>query len=283
MNGYDVKVLADSLSPANVRLTTFEVTFPRFILAEFNTHRVLSRNSASSRAIPVHKQVERVLTTPFVPEEWGSAQKGMVPGNSIAEWKALLADALWKGARYPAVWAAKGLEKLNVHKSYANRLLEPWMWHTVIVSATKWDNFFALRMDEGAQAEFRIAATAMYAAYMQSEPEILSRGDEHLPLVFDEDKAALPPTDWAMLSAGRCARVSFDRQHDAEPRSDSMKRGLRLTKGGHWSPWEHQAMVMDSDLAKPFNGNFHGDWAQARKFFDYEDNFNSLKKYGAKT
>ena len=48
------KVIADSVSPKGIRLVTIECQFPRFILAQVNTHRVFSRNSASSRAIPIH-------------------------------------------------------------------------------------------------------------------------------------------------------------------------------------------------------------------------------------
>src|SRR3954470_20670742 len=80
---FDVKILADSRSPADYRLTTLEATFPRFILAEFNTHRSFSRNSASSRAIPITKQVRRVLEQPYVPIEFGSNQPGMQAGAAL--------------------------------------------------------------------------------------------------------------------------------------------------------------------------------------------------------
>jgi hypothetical protein len=58
---HSTKILADSISPDGVRLTTLEVVMPRIVLAEFNTHRMLSRNSASSRAIPIEKMIRMVI------------------------------------------------------------------------------------------------------------------------------------------------------------------------------------------------------------------------------
>src|SRR3954452_20646798 len=160
--GFEAKVLADSVSPAGHRLTTLEATFPRIVLAEFNTHRVFSRNSASSRAIPVVKQLLRVLDAPYVPDEFGSNQPGMQAGPPLEGLKAQLARQEWLRARdsaaahalrmiaYPGicsenadnatlVQAVRELTDtkpdnswLNVHKQLANRLLEPFMWHTLI-------------------------------------------------------------------------------------------------------------------------------------------------------
>lgn len=276
MNDFHADILADSISPLGYRLTTFEITFPRFILAEFNTHRVFSRNSASSRAIPIHKQIERVIHSPFVPLGFGSAQKGMSAGDDLAGWKAWVARQIWLNARWPSAGAAKLLEKLDVHKSFANRLLEPWLWHTVIVTATEWDNFFALRTDEGAQPEIRKIAGMMQAAYWWSRPKTLGIGETHLPLVFPEDKQALSILEQFYLSAGRCARVSFDRQHDSEGYKKSLDRAKMLTSSGHWSPTEHQAMV-SKELESHLSGNFQGDWIQWRKTFDHEDSYAKLK------
>src|ERR1044072_6059739 len=100
---FDAKVLADSRSPAGRRLTTLEATFPRFVLAEFNTHRVFSRNSASSRAIPIAKQLRRVLDDPSVPIEFGSNQPGMQAAEPLAGEKLEAAEAEWLGARDDAV------------------------------------------------------------------------------------------------------------------------------------------------------------------------------------
>jgi len=238
---FDAKVLADSRSPTGYRLTTLEATFPRFVLAEFNTHRVFSRNSASSRAIPIAKQLRRVLEEPYVPIEFGSNQPGMQAGAALSGAKRDAAEREWLLARDDAVRRVLGLvadpdaisadddlfealgqveeairnraqpdEWLNVHKQVANRLLEPFMWHTVIVTATEWDNFWNLRCHPDAQPEIRLTAEAMRAAIEASEPAELGLNDWHLPLIRPEDREqATSIEDLIKISAGRCARVSY--------------------------------------------------------------------------
>src|SRR6185369_7117160 len=71
------EIVADSINEKGNRITSFIVTFPRIILAEKNTHRVFSRNSASSRAIPFPKMVKSVRENPFIPIAWQKDHKGM--------------------------------------------------------------------------------------------------------------------------------------------------------------------------------------------------------------
>ncbi|HMT68769.1 MAG TPA: HNH endonuclease [Saprospiraceae bacterium] len=142
------KILADSVNPQGDRLTTMVVTFPRFILAELNTHRMFSRNSASSRAIPFEKMVKMVEENPFIPIAWQKDHKGM-QGNEYFQSETgenvhKLVEG-WLDARNSAVQIATGLHNSNVTKQLCNRLLEPFMWHTVIISATGFSNFFELR------------------------------------------------------------------------------------------------------------------------------------------
>ena len=167
------KIIADSISPEGVRLTTMEVRFHRFVLAEFNTHRVFSRNSASSRAIPVRKQIERIQTDLAYPVSWPVEQKGMQGGAEMSPGLRIDARDTWHKAMGAAVKAVRSLtdrEDSPLHKSVANRLLEPWMWHTVVCTATAWQNFFDLRLDVDAQPEIRVAAEAMKKAYDASTP-----------------------------------------------------------------------------------------------------------------
>jgi hypothetical protein len=148
---YNVEILADSLSPQGHRLTTMKITFPRFILAEFNTHRMFSRNSASSRAIPFAKMVKTVEENPFIPIAWQKDHKGMQGSEYITDDNDYGAIACckedWLKARDNAVVIARDLNYLGVTKQLCNRLLEPFMWHTVIVTSGKegLDNFFNLR------------------------------------------------------------------------------------------------------------------------------------------
>src|ERR1044072_9346325 len=100
---YSVRVLKDSISPVGARLTTMEVTLPRLVLAEFNTHRVFSRNSASSRAIPVEKMLKKIQEDPFIPVYWGKNQKGMQANEELTIEEQLLAQKEWLVARDYAV------------------------------------------------------------------------------------------------------------------------------------------------------------------------------------
>lgn len=274
---YDVKVLADSIGPHDIRLTTLEATFPRFILAELNTHRMLSRNSASSRAIPTEKQIEKVMNDPFIPE-FNTRVTGMGVGEPLSPRENRRMQSKWLEAREAAVRAAEGF--LHVDKSRANRLLEPFMWHTAIVSATDWDNFYALRCHPAAQPEFRKIAEMMRDAMILSSPDKLDWDDWHLPLVdpVRDLNNPLDPADWqrqlAEASAGRCARVSYDKQHEDDTLDASRERWATLASFGHWSPGEHPAQCSEdyNELDYEYHGNFQG-WRQLRKFYPGEAKF----------
>lgn len=140
-------IIADSLNEKGQRLTTMMVTFPRFILAELNTHRTLSKNSASSRAIPFTKMVEAVQDNPFVPIAWQKSHTGMQGTEYLTNEKDIKsAEERWLIARDTAIEQAKVLhEGKGVTKQLCNRLLEPFMNHTVLITATEWENFFNLR------------------------------------------------------------------------------------------------------------------------------------------
>jgi thymidylate synthase ThyX len=302
---FDAKVLADSRSPAEFRLTTLEVTFPRFILPEFNTHRVFSRNSASSRAIPIAKQLRRVIEDPYVPIEFGSNQPGMQAGPPLAGEAKLAAEGEWLRARDDAVRHVLGLVSrpdavprsddllgcveqieearqdhsrpqgwLNVHKQVANRLLEPFMWHTVIVSATEWDNFWNLRCHPDAQPEIRRVAMEMRAAIDASVPAELDPNEWHLPLIGPADREeASSAMDLVKISAGRCARVSYLTHAGKRDLSADIALHDRLLESGHMSPMEHPAQPLSAvDLKKSeWSGNFRG-WRPYRKLIPAEDN-----------
>ena len=258
--GFAARVLTDSISPAGIRLTTLEVRFPRFVLSEFNTHRVFSRNSASSRAVPTNKMVERVLENPAMPVEWGVNKAGMSASEALSAEQAEEAKAEWLRARDSAVAHVRNLQKFNVHKQVINRILEPFMWHTVIVSATEWENFFKLRLAENAQPEIRVAAQQMRAAMDASTPKSVAIGAWHLPLVQDDERT-LPIEQLKKVSAARCARVSYlthDGKRDIEK---DLELCERLWSDRHLSPFEHVATPSgDSN----FHANFRG-WIQMRK------------------
>src|ERR1035437_4854050 len=164
----EAKIICDSISPEGVRLTTMEVKIHRFVLAEMNTHRVFSRNSASSRAIPVKKLLERVKNDPAMPVFWGKNQAGMGAVEELDPDTKQMVLNVWLVARDQMVSAVEKLQNLGLHKQLTNRLLEPWLWHTAIISSTEWTNFFgqrcALNPETGqpyAQPEMHFAAMAM--------------------------------------------------------------------------------------------------------------------------
>lgn len=141
------EIVADSLSPQGDRLTSLLITFPRIILAEINTHRMLSKNTSSSRAIPFMKMVEVVRENPFVPIAWQKTHPGMQGSEYLDERGVEVSTSTWLVARNKAVEQAEHLVKRDVTKQLANRLLEPFMWTTMLITGSKegWDNFFELR------------------------------------------------------------------------------------------------------------------------------------------
>lgn len=292
------KVITDSMSLDGTRLTTFEVRFHRFVLAEFNTHRVFSRNSASSRAIPFPKQLEKIEAFPAIPVSFPAEQRGMQGGEEVEPRGTV--EAAWLLARNDAVTNAKFLHSMGVHKSVVNRLLEPFMWHTAIVTSTAWDNFFRQRCHKDAQPEIQAPAKLMQQAYNESTPVFLREGEWHLPYIQPgedfmgltvEVGGCLPGVDEPeeferveleirkYISAARCARVSY-LTHDGarDPLKDLELYDRLVTRDNtedpeHWSPLEHVATpanwnkhVVDVDgleLVLPKVGNFLG-WKQHR-------------------
>ncbi len=293
---YEAKIVLDSISEAGDRLTTMEVTFPRMVLAEFNTHRMFSRNSASSRAIPVEKQLARIKADPFIPIYWGKNQSGMQAAVELDEVGIKLAKMDWLVARNMMVSQVESLLSLGLHKQITNRLLEPFMWQTVIVTATDWSNFFALRANPDAQPEIRVIAEMMKEVYEESQPTLLKLGEWHLPYIQPEERdGVFEFTENARrISAARCARVSY-LTHDGKRDLDAdIVLYDRLVGGGHMSPLEHVATpagferVMDSigqeyvtqaeaEKPRPYFGNFRG-WKQLRKFTPGEHDFSLVGK-----
>jgi len=254
------KVIADSISPLGHRLTTLEVTMHRYMLPEFNTHRAFSRNSASSRAIPVHKMMAKLADTPALPIGFRAEQKGMQAGPYLPKDIQDQARDIWLAARDSAVESAEQLVRLGVHKSIVNRLLEPFLPHTVIVSATDWRGFFAQRSNYLAQDEIRWLANKMEDCVEFSDPHELDFGAWHLPYLTGDEAGQLGEIAACQVSAARCARVSY-LTHDGrrDPAEDiNLYQRLVSADPPHASPLEHVATP-----ALNGTGNFTG-WRQLR-------------------
>ncbi len=264
---YRAEVICDSLSPEGIRLTTLSIRFPRIILAELNTHRMLSKSAASSRAIPVKRMIEMVEADPFIPEVWGSNKAGMQAGEEVSDDQALAATESWKIAIRNAITWAKDLAGYNIHKQHVNRLLEPFSWTSVVITGTDWKNFFNLRDSNLAQPEMQKIAGLMREAMEASQPSNLLYSQWHLPYISEEEKnSPILPEDLRKYSAARCARVSY---RDFDGNIDLIK-DLRLSSqllaDKHMTPFEHQAKPGSSEV---YYGNFRG-WRQARKFIPGE-------------
>lgn len=272
----NARVLADSVTEFGDRVTTLEVTHARSILAELNTHRVFSRNGASSRAVPYPKTRDRVLNDPFIPS-FRSEQKGMQGGGEIVSLKQARVE--WLLTRNEAVKGADRLHQLGVHKTQLNRLLEPFMWQTTIITGSNFDSFFEQRCHPDADDPIRWAAEAMQTAYNSSTPRVVLHGGWHLPLIHQEDIELLHPVgltsereiDWATLckiSAARCARVSYLTHGGVRDHNKDLELYKRLTthRPGHWSPLEHVATP--ASLNEWNRGNLSG-WHQLRHIVEY--------------
>ena len=240
------KVICDSISPSRVRLTTLELHYHRFVHSEMMTHRMFSRNASSSRAIPVDRMIKQVKENPAMPIHWGKNQAGMQAREEIE--CPTLAQDVWKYASELAVDRAYELKDLDTHKQIVNRVLEPFQWIKVIVTATEWDNFFKLRLHKDAQPEMMVLAEHMKKAMDESIPVELHPGEWHLPYVdlADFDDSGDPITEALKCSAARCARISFLNHDNSTPNIEKdIKLADMLLAAGHMSPWEHIATPME--------------------------------------
>lgn len=145
MNQIKAEIKADSINTRGDRITSMLLTLPRFILAELSKHRMFSMSSASSRAIPFKKMVEMVKDDPFVPIAFQADHKGMQGTEYLTGDDAKFARNRWLQIAAETTHNAHFIHNVNVTKQLCNRILEPFMWHQVLVTATEWDNFFELR------------------------------------------------------------------------------------------------------------------------------------------
>ena len=283
--GFEVKIIADSISTEDIRLTTWQLKYPRFIHAEFMTHREFSRNASSSRAIPVKKMIEMVRDEPAMPIHWGMNQPGMQAEIELTGTSREVMIHRWQEAAQDAATNAEIMLECNAHKQVINRILEPFQWISVVMSTTRLSNFFGLRCHKDAQPEIKHLGDEMHCAYTEGLPTLLLPGEWHLPYINDDDRATAydycqgAPYDTLELlkkmSAARCARVSYLTHEGKVPNLQAdldLYHRLVGSQPMHSSPTEHQAtpdtLVYVEDSLRPSNpdlhGNFHG-WIQHRK------------------
>jgi thymidylate synthase ThyX len=310
----NAKILLDSVNPTGNRITSWILTYPRFFHSEVMTHRAFSRNAASSRAIPVKRMIDDIRQNCAMPIFWGKNQAGMQAkeelddivkrreivvspvGNGLDPYKLTVTDKHaakheWLAARDSAIKHAEKMLELGVHKQIANRILEPFMHMTVIITGTEFENFYALRAHPDAQPEFQDLGYKMLDIYQLSEPKKLKAGEWHIPFgdnvndqrLVDCDAFAKETEGMALglgggykdyislfkikIATARCARVSYLNFEGKDDYNKDIELHDILAKSGHWSPFEHSAMALSTS---EYSGNFKG-WKQYRKTFNEEN------------
>lgn len=223
------------------RIVTFELHYPRFIHSELLTHRVFSKNSSSSRAIPWVKMKELVINNFATPTFYGKNKSGMQASESLNEKEIERCDEIIGGHFENTLRALDALYQVGLHKQHLNRYLEPFAPMKTILTGTDFKNFFALRCDFNAQPEIQELAYAMKEAMEKSTPKLLVEGEWHLPFVCEEEKKTLSTNDCLILSVGRCASVSYRNQVETLDKAREIYNRLTSSKPIHASPFEHQA------------------------------------------
>lgn len=289
----EAKVIEDSISESGKRITTLQVKFHRFILPEFLTHRVFSRNFSSSRAIPTKKLLEQVRYDPATPVHWGKNQPGMqaveeLTGNDFNKAKSAWVESAGSAANIAEYMAASG-----AHKQIVNRIIEPYLWVQGVVTSTEWDNWFELRAHEDAQPEIHALALEMKQAMDNSTPRGLKSGQWHLPYITEAERNDSFFTEieanrnmLKKISAARCCRVSYLKHDGAAPNvNEDLELFMRLAGAAplHASPLEHQATPdtynQHIGWENPAgHGNFKG-WIQHRKVWEKQFTANSVRIY----
>jgi len=261
MSQTSAKIIKDTINSWGARITTYEISAPRFLLAEVNTHRVIAKSAASSRAIPIKKRIEMVREAPFVPKTFGKNRAGMQATEELTDGDALAAMSAWLAAADAAVMYAMDLEMAGVHKQQANRILEPFTYFQGVLTATEWDNFFRLRNHSDAQPEFQELASIMQRLYETSTPVL---NEVHLPY-SDDIPAGNDLRTAMMVSSARCARVSYKTFSGVTSTPDvDLDLCEKLISSGHMSPFDHVAI---SDSATLRDGMYWWDAPRNHRHF----------------
>ena len=272
-------------------IITYELEYHRYIHAELMTHRMFSRNSMSSRAIPIERMLDLVETSPAVPIHWGAKQAGMQADNEctnevdLGYGNVLASDEAWFYGIECMKDLASAFDKAGYHKQIVNRLLEPFQMIKVIVTSTCFDNFFNLRLHKDAQPEIKELATCMYKAFTSSKPRILSHGEWHLPYykngywsvsadlsddydsygLLDQnkhltDEEGITLEQAIKISCSCCAQVSYRKNDDSLEKANLVFDRLILSEPVHASAFEHCATPNPDPFPKVYIDDTDLEW-----------------------
>ena len=290
LGNISAEIIQDSIHKHN-RITSFELEYPRFIHAEFMTHRQFSRNAASSRAIPIEKMHKHISENMAMPIHWGINEAGMQANTQLVGRE--LGDAInnWQVACDMAIHNSRMLMLSRLHKQIANRVTEPFQMMKTVVTATEWNNWYWLRNHVDAQPEIHELAKIMYELQQQSIPLELGENEWHLPyirrdktansIMYFTDNEAIGLQDAKQVSASCCAQVSYRRLDDSLEKAKMIFDRLINSEPVHASPIEHQATpIISTDSGQwpvgvthkdrdnnLWSGNFKH-WIQNRQLFN---------------
>lgn len=260
----------------NPRTTTFKITMPKYLVAEFNTHRALSRNSFSSRAVPSDKAADYAYSNMFMPDKWLENQAGMqAKSTELPYFKKLLATLIWKSTAKVCVWSSKSLFKLGLHKQWSGRMLEWFMPTIIIATATDWQNFIMLRNHPSAQPEIQEVAKQIERLLKDSFPHCLKVGQWHIPFIdthhgdyfgYYLNGLSIDTETALKISASICAQISYRKSDTSLEKALSIYNRLIESEPKHLSPFEHQAYYASSE---EYSVDFQGNLRYAHQYRKY--------------
>ena len=284
--GISAEVIADSINKHGDRITSMQLHYHRFIHAEFLRQRMLSHSVSSSRAIPVKKMMDQVEGDFACPIYWGRNEPGMSASEEVPQPRGNGFDVMWGDFANSNCTFAKMMEEKELHKQIANRVLEPFQFINQVVTATDYDNFYYLRLDNAAQPEIQELAKVMYEAMKNSIPVLLLETEYHLPFISDKIKSKHSKENQIKISASLCAQHSYRVSDPTLGKAKIIYDKLVNSRPLHASPFEHIAKpfkdqeyelrLKQKDIMK--NGlmklDFDSDYAETKsKIIMYEGNF----------
>lgn len=271
-------------------IVTWELVYPRMIHAELLTHRMFSRNSASSRAIPISKVVEMVRSDMAVPSHWGANQPGMQAKEELDGFALLGVMDLWCDAALAAANFSEGMAALGAHKQVANRITEPFQWMKVVLTYTEGNNWYWLRDHTDADPTIHALAQKMVESLEASSPFVIYPGEWHVPYVTrmrdaggiryltdtyiadDEFEVQYLTEEEALaVSSSCCAQVSYRTLDLSLSKAKMIYGRLVDSEPVHASPFEHQATPMK--YARVCKDVLHQGWQEGITHMDREGMF----------
>ncbi len=254
------KIILDSICPTSKgksRLITVQTTSPKWLDAEIEKHRMLSSNSSSSRALPVKAQLDAVATDPYIPQDVRHPEKGMQGHERIEHPRGF--ELMVKDLASQTVSLLKLREaSTQYHKQHVNRYLEPFSIQSKVITGNyeAFQGMLKLRMSKFADPAIQRWAEAVDAAIKLSEPQKLGEWMWHLPYIDIEEMGEVEDIrTLCLMSAARCAKVSYKNEGNTYPIAKEVKFAERLLRDQHMSPFEHQAkpfpVVVETHTAWP--------------------------------